>query len=361
MDSTGLLLIPRYSIVWKMPINADLAVTQEKKAISHILDHGYSVLDSPKANQSFPKAAKSLIKDQEEDKVSKKGNKKAKQTSEKLPHFRPEDRSRGKGSSVTPKKSKRKLLCCLHKGNRRYSRDSLPAGAVPHLPPQEGFPSHAGGVSGWEIHPMFILPHVFHLLMDQLSRALRFSLQQIQRRSDRSQQEKNWQNVCKENKKALHRLWGLHITEQRTEDLAVFSGIRCEQQDQNGVSPSTPLMLPSNNSAVITKTITRTFPLKQKRHLVNVKAHHLQNINKQSKSTKDLEIQMLQLECEELKNRLRCLREGLMGQKLSNTEELLKQSQKELLCLQRQLSLISTGSPMCVFAANKTTNESFLA
>ncbi|XP_052547359.1 RIMS-binding protein 2 isoform X5 [Tympanuchus pallidicinctus] len=201
-----------------------------KKAISHILDHGCSVLDSPKANQSFPKAAKSLIKDQEEDKVSKKGNKKAKQTPEKLPHFRAEDRSRRKGSSVTPKKSK-------------------------------------------------------------------------------------------------------------------------------DVSPSTSLMSPSNNSAVITKTITRAFPLKQKMHLVNGKAHHLQNINKQSKSIKDLEIQVLQMECEELRNRLGCLREGLMGQKLSNTEELLKQSQKELLWLQRQLSLISTGSPTCVLAASKFGND----
>uniref|UniRef100_A0A8V0ZZP8 RIMS-binding protein 2 n=1 Tax=Gallus gallus TaxID=9031 RepID=A0A8V0ZZP8_CHICK len=197
-----------------------------KKAISHILDHDYSVLDSPKANQSFPKAAKSLIKDQEEDKVSKKGNKKAKQTSEKLPHFRPEDGSRQKGSSVTAKKSK-------------------------------------------------------------------------------------------------------------------------------DVSPSTSLILPSNNSAVITKTITRTFPFKQKMHLVNAKAHHLQNINKQSKRIKDVEIQMLQVEREELKNQLGCLREGLMGQKPGNTEELLKQSQKELLWLQRQLSLISTGSSMCVLAANK--------
>uniref|UniRef100_A0A8C2UDQ4 RIMS-binding protein 2 n=1 Tax=Coturnix japonica TaxID=93934 RepID=A0A8C2UDQ4_COTJA len=112
-------------------------------------------------------------------------------------------------------------------------------------------------------------------------------------------------------------------------------------------------MLPSNNSAVITKTITRTFPLRQKRHLVSVKAHHLQNINKQSKSVKDLEIHMLQVECEELRNRLGCLREGLMGQRLGNTEELLKQSQKELLWLQRQLSFISTGSPVCVLAANK--------
>lgn len=31
--------------------------------------------------------------------------------------------------------------------------------------------------------------------------------------SDRSQQK--WQNVCRENKEALHRLWGLHITELR--------------------------------------------------------------------------------------------------------------------------------------------------
>lgn len=44
-----------------------------------------------------------------------------------------------------------------------------------------------------------------------------------------------------------------------------------------------------------------------------------------------------------------------MGQKLSNTEELLKQSQKELLWLQRQLSLISTGSPTCVLAASKVS------
>uniref|UniRef100_A0A8V0ZLX3 RIMS-binding protein 2 n=1 Tax=Gallus gallus TaxID=9031 RepID=A0A8V0ZLX3_CHICK len=92
-------------------------------------------------------------------------------------------------------------------------------------------------------------------------------------------------------------------------------------------------------------------------HLVNAKAHHLQNINKQSKRIKDVEIQMLQVEREELKNQLGCLREGLMGQKPGNTEELLKQSQKELLWLQRQLSLISTGSSMCVLAANKFGND----
>lgn len=76
------------------------------------------------------------------------------------------------------------------------------------------------------------------------------------------------------------------------------------------VSPSTSLTLSSNNATVITKTITKTFPLKQKMHLVNVKAQHLQNINKQSESIKDLEIQTLQVECEELKNQLGCLRVG---------------------------------------------------
>jgi len=41
----------------------------QKAAISHILDHGDSVLDSPKANQSFSKVDKPLTKEQEEDKV----------------------------------------------------------------------------------------------------------------------------------------------------------------------------------------------------------------------------------------------------------------------------------------------------
>ncbi|XP_027636588.2 RIMS-binding protein 2 isoform X3 [Falco peregrinus] len=93
-------------------------------------------------------------------------------------------------------------------------------------------------------------------------------------------------------------------------------------------------------------------------HFVNVKAQHLQNINKQSKSIKDLEIQLLQVECKELKNQLGCLREGLMGQKPDDAEKLLKQSQKELLWLQRQLSFISTGGPVCVLAGSKFGNDS---
>ncbi|XP_075625643.1 RIMS-binding protein 2 isoform X11 [Balearica regulorum gibbericeps] len=202
-----------------------------KKTIGHVLDQGYSVLDSPKANQPFSKVDKPLTKEREEDKVSKKGNKKAKQTSEKPPRCRSEGRSKQKSSSINVKKSK-------------------------------------------------------------------------------------------------------------------------------DVSPSTSLTLSSNNTAVITRTITRTLPLKQKMHFVNVKSQNLQNINKESRSIKDLEIQVLQVECEELKNQLGCLREGLMGQKPGNTEELLKQSQKELLWLQRQLSFISPGGPVCVLAANKFGNDS---
>ncbi|XP_068886973.1 RIMS-binding protein 2 isoform X5 [Aphelocoma coerulescens] len=200
------------------------------KAISHIVDQGYSVLDSPKANQSLSEVGKPLTKDQEEDKVSREGNKKVKQTSGKSPNRRPEGRSKEKSSSVNVKKSK-------------------------------------------------------------------------------------------------------------------------------AVNPSTSLTLSSNNSAVITKTITRTLPLKQKMHFVNVKSQHLRSINKQSKSIKDLEIQLLQGECEGLQNQLGCLREGLLGQMPGDTEELLKQSQKELLWLQRQLAFVSTAGPGRVLAAGKFGND----
>ncbi|XP_057270900.1 RIMS-binding protein 2 isoform X6 [Pezoporus wallicus] len=190
------------------------------------MDRGYSVLDSHKANQSLSEMDKPLTKEQEEDRVSKKGNKKAKRTAEKSARYRSEGRSKLKSSSVNVKKSK-------------------------------------------------------------------------------------------------------------------------------DVSPSTSLTLSSNNTAVITKTITKTLPLQQKMHFGNVKAQHLQNINEQPESIKDLEIQLLQVECEELKNQLGCLREGLMGQKPGDMEQLLKQSQKELLWLQRQLSFISAGGPLCVLAASK--------
>ncbi|XP_041436266.1 RIMS-binding protein 2 isoform X9 [Xenopus laevis] len=74
-------------------------------------------------------------------------------------------------------------------------------------------------------------------------------------------------------------------------------------------------------------------------------------------SEREVEIRLLQVECDELRNRLGCLKEGLMGQKPSDVEQLLRQSQKELLWLQRQLSFISNGGPACILSPNKFRNE----
>lgn len=49
------------------------------------------------------------------------------------------------------------------------------------------------------------------------------------------------------------------------------------------------------------------------------------------------------------------LQEGLMGQKPSNVEELLKQSQKEMQWLQRLLSFLPSGEPGCVFTPSKVS------
>ncbi|XP_073413164.1 RIMS-binding protein 2 isoform X16 [Dendrobates tinctorius] len=74
-------------------------------------------------------------------------------------------------------------------------------------------------------------------------------------------------------------------------------------------------------------------------------------------SEREVEIRLLQVECDELRTRLGCLKEGLMGQKPSDVEHLLKQSQKELLWLQRQLSFISNGGPPCILSPNKLRND----
>ncbi|XP_075689417.1 RIMS-binding protein 2 isoform X13 [Rhinoderma darwinii] len=70
-------------------------------------------------------------------------------------------------------------------------------------------------------------------------------------------------------------------------------------------------------------------------------------------SEREVEIRLLQVECDELRTRLGCLKEGLVGQKPSDVELLLKQSQKELLWLQRQLSFISNGGPPYILSPNK--------
>ncbi|XP_031804265.1 RIMS-binding protein 2 isoform X8 [Sarcophilus harrisii] len=107
-------------------------------------------------------------------------------------------------------------------------------------------------------------------------------------------------------------------------------------------------------------------------------APHLQLTPRGFNITKDPEIQLLQMEHPELRGQLGCLRvnplrfvgppesleaggsglgelaqrewaepceEGLVGQKPADVEQLLKQSQRELLWLQRQLAFVSTGSP----------------
>ncbi|XP_075689409.1 RIMS-binding protein 2 isoform X12 [Rhinoderma darwinii] len=74
-------------------------------------------------------------------------------------------------------------------------------------------------------------------------------------------------------------------------------------------------------------------------------------------SEREVEIRLLQVECDELRTRLGCLKEGLVGQKPSDVELLLKQSQKELLWLQRQLSFISNGGPPYILSPNKLRND----
>ncbi|OPJ75118.1 RIMS-binding protein 2 isoform A [Patagioenas fasciata monilis] len=180
------------------------------KATGHTPHRGSSGLDSPKANQSVVKADKPLTKGQEENKASKKGNEKTKQTAEKPPRCRSEGRSK--------------------------------------------------------------------------------------------------------------------------------------QRNNSNVSPSTSSALSSNSAAGITKAITGTLPLQQQMHFVNVEPQHLQNENKQSESTKHLEVALLRAERGGLGNRLGCPREGLVGQKPGNTEELLKRSQQELLWLQRQLCIHAGGA-----------------
>ncbi|XP_028565145.2 RIMS-binding protein 2 isoform X5 [Podarcis muralis] len=85
----------------------------------------------------------------------------------------------------------------------------------------------------------------------------------------------------------------------------------------------------------------------------------MQNIAGQSCSDfKDgIEIRLLQAECEELRNKLGCLREGLTGQKPSDMEELMKKSQMELLWLQRQLSFLSAETAACILPSSKFGNE----
>ncbi|XP_028913441.1 RIMS-binding protein 2 isoform X1 [Ornithorhynchus anatinus] len=94
-------------------------------------------------------------------------------------------------------------------------------------------------------------------------------------------------------------------------------------------------------------------PSKQKSDSVHESGHQLQHKPRDPLDPRDLEIKLLQMECEELKGRLESLREGLVGQKPSDVERLLRQSQKELLWLQRQVALVSSRSPAFLLPADK--------
>ncbi|XP_063820708.1 RIMS-binding protein 2 isoform X21 [Pseudophryne corroboree] len=116
------------------------------------------------------------------------------------------------------------------------------------------------------------------------------------------------------------------------------------------------------NAAKLTKsknktstTVAKRPPTKQAMRSVNGGPAHSPCPNKESE--REVEIRLLQVECDELRTRLGCLKEGLMGQKPSDIEHLLKQSQKELLWLQRQLSFISNGSPACLLSPSKFRND----
>ncbi|XP_056389417.1 RIMS-binding protein 2 isoform X16 [Hyla sarda] len=117
------------------------------------------------------------------------------------------------------------------------------------------------------------------------------------------------------------------------------------------------------NAAKVTKskqkktstTLAKKPPTKDIMRSVNGGPAHLPCPSKES--DREVEIRLLQVECDELRTRLGCLKEGLMGQKPSDVEHLLKQSQKELLWLQRQLSFISNGGPPCILSTNKLRND----
>ncbi|XP_044131575.1 RIMS-binding protein 2 isoform X11 [Bufo gargarizans] len=117
------------------------------------------------------------------------------------------------------------------------------------------------------------------------------------------------------------------------------------------------------NAAKVTKskqkktstTLVKKPPTRDMMRSVNGGPAHSPCPSKESE--RETEIRLLQVECDELRTRLGCLKEGLIGQKPSDVEHLLKQSQKELLWLQRQLSFISNGGPPCILSPNKLRND----
>ncbi|KAK6476510.1 hypothetical protein HHUSO_G22924 [Huso huso] len=121
-------------------------------------------------------------------------------------------------------------------------------------------------------------------------------------------------------------------------------------------------LLPGNQNKNDSIKCTGSISLaRQKFVAVNGGPPQMLPVNKETAMMlKDLDIKALEEECQELKTRLGAIKEGMEGQRSSDVEELLRQSQKELLWLQRQLSFISERSSLYMFCQDKVSVKHFL-
>uniref|UniRef100_A0A8C5Q547 RIMS-binding protein 2 n=1 Tax=Leptobrachium leishanense TaxID=445787 RepID=A0A8C5Q547_9ANUR len=150
-------------------------------------------------------------------------------------------------------------------------------------------------------------------------------------------------------KKKLHKSDSSKVGERATRSQSQRPSTKATEK------PNAPTSTNIKQKKLLSTTATKKPPTKQTMRSVNGGPGHPQCPIKDSE--REVEIRLLQAECDELRTRLGCLKEGLMGQKPSDVEHLLKQSQKELLWLQRQLSFISSGSAACILSADKFRND----
>ncbi|XP_040203406.1 RIMS-binding protein 2 isoform X12 [Rana temporaria] len=137
-------------------------------------------------------------------------------------------------------------------------------------------------------------------------------------------------------------------------------GYTAKQPNQKTTSkesekPNVAKFTKNKDKTKVSTAVTKKPSTKETMRSVNGGPAHIPCPSKESE--REIEVRLLQMECDELRTRLGCLKEGLMGQKPSDIEHLLKQSQKELLWLQRQLSFISSGGPPCILSTNKFRND----
>ncbi|XP_077317923.1 RIMS-binding protein 2 isoform X16 [Lithobates pipiens] len=137
-------------------------------------------------------------------------------------------------------------------------------------------------------------------------------------------------------------------------------GCTAKQPNQKTTSkesgkPNVAKFTKNKDKTKVSTAVTKKPSTKETMRSVNGGPAHMPCPSKESE--REVEVRLLQMECDELRSRLGCLKEGLMGQKPSDIEHLLKQSQKELLWLQRQLSFISNSGTPCILSTNKFRND----